>query len=533
MLIMEDVKHEQLLMLTFSRAAATEFKKRLLKLIGNAANYIEIKTFHSYCFDLLGRVGSIEKSDEIIRTTVQKIRNREVEVSRITKTVLVIDEAQDMNEDEFNLINILMDHNEDMRVIAVGDDDQNIYGFRGSNSKYLKNFITQYKAIKYELVENYRSKKNLVDFSNQFVKQISFRLKQTPSVARQNDNGRIKIVHYQSENLIVPVVQDILTAELSGTTCVLTKTNEEAFQITGLLLRNRVPAKLIQLNEGFSLYNLIEVRDFLVNLKLTDDIHIISDDAWENAKQAILRKYQHSTKLEILENIIKDFETINPKRKYKSDLEVFIRESKLEDFYKGGSETIFVSTIHKAKGKEFDNVFLMLENYDYTTDEAKRLLYVAMTRAKSNLIIHLNSNFLDRFTADNLERFENPNTYPPPNQLTMRLSFKDVWLGYFVNRQNLISGITSGETLTISADERLEYKGKCVLKFSRKFKKQIESLKERHYKLKSAKVDFIVYWKKEDTKQEIKIILPELYFERKTEVPTENTEKIPKNQASA
>lgn len=228
-----------------------------------------------------------------------------------------------------------------------------------------------------------------------------------------------------------------------------------------------------------------------------------------------------------------DFETINPKRKYKSDLEVFIRESKLEDLYKGGSETIFVSTIHKAKGKEFDNVFLMLENYDYTTDEAKRLLYVAMTRAKSNLIIHLNSNFLDRFTADNLERFENPNTYPPPNQLTMRLSFKDVWLGYFVNRQNLISGITSGETLTISADERLEYKGKCVLKFSRKFKKQIESLKERHYKLKSAKVDFIVYWKKEDTKQEIKIILPELYFERKTEVPSENTEKIPKNQASA
>src|SRR5690606_4852098 len=39
LLLMEDVKHEQLLMLTFSRAAATEFKKRLLKLIGNAANY--------------------------------------------------------------------------------------------------------------------------------------------------------------------------------------------------------------------------------------------------------------------------------------------------------------------------------------------------------------------------------------------------------------------------------------------------------------------------------------------------------------
>ena len=109
LLLMEDVKHEQLLMLTFSRAAVTEFKKRLLKLIGNAANFIEIKTFHAYCFDLLGKVGSLEKSDVILKKTIEKIKSKEVEASKITKTVLVIDEAQDMDEDEFNLINALME----------------------------------------------------------------------------------------------------------------------------------------------------------------------------------------------------------------------------------------------------------------------------------------------------------------------------------------------------------------------------------------------------------------------------------------
>ena len=41
LLLMEDVKHEQLLMLTFSRAAATEFKKRLLKLVGAVADQLE------------------------------------------------------------------------------------------------------------------------------------------------------------------------------------------------------------------------------------------------------------------------------------------------------------------------------------------------------------------------------------------------------------------------------------------------------------------------------------------------------------
>ncbi|MBQ1627348.1 MAG: RecQ family ATP-dependent DNA helicase, partial [Prevotella sp.] len=54
LLLLEDVKHEQLLMLTFSRAAATEFKKRLIELVGNAAHYVDIKTFHSYSFDLIG-----------------------------------------------------------------------------------------------------------------------------------------------------------------------------------------------------------------------------------------------------------------------------------------------------------------------------------------------------------------------------------------------------------------------------------------------------------------------------------------------
>lgn len=514
LLLMEDVKHEQLLMVTFSRAAATEFKKRLLKLIGNAANYIEIKTFHSYCFDLLGKVGSLEKSDVILKKTIEKIKNKEVEASRITKTVLVIDEAQDMDEDEYNLINALMEQNEEMRVIAVGDDDQNIYEFRGASAKYLEQFIEVNKAVKHELIENYRSKSNLVDFTNQFVKRIQHRLKDTPIIPKQTDNGKIKLVRYQSGNFITPLVHDILTTGLIGTTCVLTKSNEEALQITGLLLKHDMQAKLIQTNDGFSLYNLSEVRFFLSQLNLADDVFIINDDVWANAKRELVKKFRNSTKLEVCNNIIRDFETTNPKIKYKSDLEVFIRESKLEDFFNENGETIFVSTIHKAKGKEFDNVFLMLENFNPATDEARRQFYVAMTRAKKNLTIHLNSNFLDNLTTENLERVEDREIYLPPNELAMNLTFKDFWLDYFINKQHLVSQLTSGDALTLNGDECMNSKGQSVLKFSQQFVKQIETMKEINYELKSAKVNFIVYWLKEDTEQEVKIILPELYFER-------------------
>ncbi len=55
----------------------------------------------------------------------------------------------------------------------------------------------------------------------------------------------------------------------AGTTCVLTKKNDEALQITGLLVKNGLQAKLIQSNDGFNLYNLLEVRFFLSSLGLT------------------------------------------------------------------------------------------------------------------------------------------------------------------------------------------------------------------------------------------------------------------------
>jgi ATP-dependent DNA helicase RecQ len=284
-------------------------------------------------------------------------------------------------------------------------------------------------------------------------------------------------------------------------------------QITGLLLKNNIQAKLIQSNEGFSLYNLSEVRYFLNQLNLKDDVFIINDDVWANAKRRLVSKFNSSSKLDIIKNIISDFEATNPKMKYKSDFEVFIRESEPEDFYSKNGEIIFISTIHKAKGKEFDNVFLMLENINFTSDETKRLLYVAITRAKRNLTIHLNSNFLDKLTTVNLERVENKENHSPPNELAMHLSLKNIWLDYSINKQYPISKLKSGDILMPVGDECQDCNGNSVLKFSKKFIKEIEDMKIKNYGLKSAKVNFIVYWKKEGTEKEVKIILPELYFE--------------------
>jgi len=515
LLLMEDVKHEQLLMLTFSRASATEFKKRLIGLIGNAASFVEIKTFHSYCFDLMGKVGSVDKSETILKKTVERIRNKEIEINRITKTVLVVDEAQDMNEDDFNLVSTLIRVNDDMRVIAVGDDDQSIYEFRGANSKYLEKFTELDSAAKYDLIVNYRSKSNLVDFANQFAKNISHRLKESPIIAKQTENGKIKIVRYQNNNLIVPLVNDILNTPLAGNTCILTKTNEEALQIAGMLLKNGLPAKLIQTNDGFSLYNLMEVRFFLDQLESSDKSPVITDDSWANAKHSLITRYKKSANWEICKNLIKDFESTNIKKKYRSDLEVFIRESKLEDFYTSNSDTVFVSTIHKAKGKEFYNVFLMLENMPVSSDEIIRQLYVAITRAKQNLTIHHNTHHFNKINTDNMVLVEDHKVYLPPMELAIHLTLADVWLNYFSGVQKHVLALTAGDELIVSNDGCLNANGQAVLKFSKPFLEKLGTMAARNFLLKSAKVNFIVYWYRESTKQEFAVLLPKLYFEKK------------------
>jgi ATP-dependent DNA helicase RecQ len=518
LLLMEDVKHEQLLMLTFSRAASTEFKKRLIRLIGNAANFIEIKTFHSYCFDLLGRVGSIEKSDKIIQQAIEKIKNGEVEPNRIVKTVLVIDEAQDMDAHEFALIKAIMEKNEVMRVVAVGDDDQNIYTFRGADSRYFEQFIREKSAAKYELIENYRSKKNLVEFTNRYVEQIPNRLKTNPVVSVHKDIGKLRVTNYRNNHFMVPFVEDIASADLAGTTAVLTKTNEEALQVTGLLLKKNLPAKLIQSNDGFNLYNLDEIRSFISDLNLKEDMPTINAETWNRANREFERKYKKSSNYPLCKNLLADFQVTNPKVKYISDLELFIRESKLEDYNAQSGETILVSTIHKAKGKEFDHVFILLDDFDDHTDDAKRQLYVAMTRARQNLSIHYNGKYLDNIMADGLHRINDSFIHPMPELLMYHLTHKDVNLGYFRYIQRRLNLLTSGDTLGINDRGLVTVKGVQIVIFSKAFLEVRASLENKGYRLTESKVRFVLFWESKDEEygetREIKIILPELVFEK-------------------
>jgi ATP-dependent DNA helicase RecQ len=510
--LMEDVKTDQMLMLTFSRAAASEFKRKLMLLIGTVAYYIDVKTFHSYCFDLLGQVGSIEKSGDVIQHATEKIRSGEVEQSHITKSVLVIDEAQDMDVGDFELVKALMEQNEEMRVIAVGDDDQNIYAFRNADSKYMR-AIANGGGVVYELVRNFRSASNLVDFSNQFVTRLSSRLKVNPIEADKSENGFVKIINYKSTNLVQPLVDSVAKTGLKGTTCVLTHTNQEAAHVAALLNHMGSKARLIQSNDGFNLYNLEEVRFFIDNVNRHSE-SIISDEVWASARREVEKQYHKSENLSVVFNLLRDFQATCGHKKYKSDLEVFIKESKLEDFYETESDIISVSTIHKAKGREFDNVFLLLNNVSAHTDEQLRELYVAITRAKANLYIHTNGRQFDGISCANLDTIEDSREYALPNELTVSLTLRDAILDHFIDRQHLLENVHCGTSMSVKPDGCVDSRSNYLLKFSMKCRDMIEKYKHEGYVPAKATVNFVVYWKKEGSDVECRTIIPEILFER-------------------
>ncbi len=503
LLLLEDVKHEQLLMLTFSRAAATEFKQRLMGLIGNAAHFVEIKTFHSYCFDLLGRIGNLDDAKDVVARAAKMIENGEVEPNRIAKTVLVIDEAQDMSSEEYALLHALMAFNEDMRVIAVGDDDQNIFEFRGSDSRYMTQLLNESGARFIEMTENYRSTRHVVDFANTFVNGIGGRMKSEPIISMNHNEGFVSIHHHASHIMYLPLVNDLLAHRRQGcSTCVLTQTNEEAVILVALLRKHGLNSKLVQSMDGLRFWNMAEVRMFLKQIDRETNTPIIPDNVWEEAKQKTFTMYADSSSLHYLQRCLSLFEQTN-KAKYHTDLKEFIFESSIEDFCDLSGADIVVSTIHKAKGREFDDVYMLVTKPQNIQNEVLRRYYVGATRAKERLFIHTDSPLFDRMPAD--EHHVCTEQYGMPDEIILQLTHRDVNLGFFKARKNDILALRAGGTLRFENNYLYDsHTNMPLAQLSQKMQGELCLWAEKGYHVVSASIRFIVAWRPKDAPQEEK-----------------------------
>ncbi len=529
LLLLEDIKPEQFLMLTFSKAASLEFRARARKLVPEYSGLIKITTFHGFCFQLMGQLGDLKKSENVIQDCITAIKNEDIDISSIiNKNVLLLDEFQDVNDIEWELVQTIIKKAGNIRVIAVGDDDQNIYGFRGSSNKNMLSFKEKYKATEYSLIKNYRSSSNIVQFNNELLNKIPNRLKtQALEPVDKYLKSNIKLIRYNTSYLEKPLAERVIQDNYNGTRAILVRTNKQALMLSTFLNELGQKTRLITGLEGFSLDNLFELRNFTDYLKLKkNDAGLIFNNEWIEAKNNFKSKHSSSIHFDICLEIIKQFELNYDKQKQLVDWYGYIREIKMEDAINADSNAIIIATMHKSKGKEFDHVYLLLEDYDFNKTESKRVIYVGCSRAKLSLQIHCNSSFFDEFNTNRLSIIKFEGNTEQPKHFELILGHKDINLGSqkYIKTLSRIKTLKSGDNLkndSIQFTENIgiglaKQEGGNVLLFSRGFmnKKHNTFIKDG-YKLSNGSVEYLVYWYDSKDDKEYKVVLPKLKFEKK------------------
>jgi ATP-dependent DNA helicase RecQ len=219
LLRVERVPPAAILVLCFNRSAAREVARRLRELAGDDARGVTVQTYHGLALRLTGGslaaaaaqagmaagaaaaepdfAGLIADANELLRqggSAGEAAPGAAAEAAPESAAWLrdrilagfshvLVDEYQDINEAQYELIGHLAGRREDepdrrLSILAVGDDDQTIYGWNGANVEFLRRFQEDYPGTEVHfLVENYRSSPQIVACAERLIRHNRDRLK--------------------------------------------------------------------------------------------------------------------------------------------------------------------------------------------------------------------------------------------------------------------------------------------------------------------------------------------------------------------
>ncbi|MGB5833024.1 MAG: RecQ family ATP-dependent DNA helicase, partial [Thiohalocapsa sp.] len=194
------VPAHRVLVLCFNRSAALELRRRLSDLVGDDARGVTVQTYHGFAMRLTGHSyaermagqdnGGGPDFDALIGEAVDLLEGR-IELPGIEPDAarerllagyrhILVDEYQDIDADQYRMVAAIAGRtaNDDrLTLLAVGDDDQNIYSFRGASVEYIRRFQQDYDAELHYLVENYRSSGYIIAAANALIGHNQERMK--------------------------------------------------------------------------------------------------------------------------------------------------------------------------------------------------------------------------------------------------------------------------------------------------------------------------------------------------------------------
>ena len=289
---------------------------------------------------------------------------------------IMIDECQDLNKAERELV--LKCFKMGTRLVAVGDENQSIYSFSGADPESFKVLKSLPNTECLPLSISYRCPKNIVEFAQKLV----------PSIEWNEVNTNYGEIKY-----------DVPLSDVQDGDMILCRNNAPLVQVYTEFLKLGKKAFIRGKDVGANLKTLVKsIRQEKINadcmedglfVRLYDDLFVTRNNIMQrsgvDAKTAMTSP--------IIENkldMIKALEILSEGISTATEL-----IAKIDEIFpkKDKKEGIALSTIHKAKGLEANNVYIVCNSLmpsasakkDWEITQEHNLMYVAYTRAKNIL----------------------------------------------------------------------------------------------------------------------------------------------------
>ncbi len=233
--------NSNIVVITFTNAAAEEIKKRLLKIPSNTF----IGTIHGYCNYLLLSNGIV--TDKIIDNGEFDELFSLFRKNNIKKRIdfLLLDEGQDSTLNEFTF---LLEDLNPKNWIIFSDKRQSIYGFRNACPEYLDKLVSKNDVHFISLNINYRCKYNILIFAKNIINKLGYRFEDN-SIADKK-GGNVFEVEFTPEN-VLKIIQNSIKNEPKNEEnntkynykdwFILVRTNDQLNIIYNYLIKNNIP----------------------------------------------------------------------------------------------------------------------------------------------------------------------------------------------------------------------------------------------------------------------------------------------------
>lgn len=403
----EHVNPAAILVLVYNHAARQEIRRRLHVLLGETALSIAVHTFHSFA---LGEVCHINVLD-ILRgehkdqhfadaiTTAADILERHAETERIALPYryVLIDEYQDITADQYRMVSALVGRlrevGERQFIFAIGDDDQNIYAYNGANIEHIRSFEKDYDAVQYGLSVNFRSLPGVVTFANRLIEQNHDRMKRGMTLSAHDPQPAsqphsVFWMDYRSPAHQSALILRLLQQSQNHSVAILGRTNGDVAHIRWTLRQRGIPFS--DLNQRHCSY--LPLSMWLVKNELAANPNSLYTPASLSALCDSLQEAQHLREWQMQEarDWIRDLALDGTPELTGQDLmhdlvRWLFEPSTTSTRAFGDGQQIFVDTMHKSKGTEFDDVILVGTDRLKITEDERRVWYVACTRARSRV----------------------------------------------------------------------------------------------------------------------------------------------------